>query len=594
MPIAIALFFLSQGTLLGQAGTLNISSGNTVPGGTVTLSVSLTGSTTSPAGLQWTIAYPASQVSSIAEFAGPAATAAGKSLYCSPGSGYINCLITGLNTSLIPPGIVATIQVTLAPTAGTTTLAMGNSVGVDGTGSGLTVANGTSGIISVPTISSLTCNPVSLSPSVVSSCTVSLSSTAPTGGASVTLGSNNALLTVPASVTVASGATTATFSATAGASIPSNQNATVTATLGSSSKTVTIALQAPVLVSSVSCAPASLGQSAASTCTVTLSQTAPGGGASVTLGSNNALLTVPASVTVASGATTATFSATAPASIPTDQNATVTATLGSSSQTATIALQAPVLVSSVSCVPTSLGQSATGTCTVTLTHVARTGGASVTLGSNNALLTVPASVTVASGATTATFSATVGASIPSDQNAIVTATLGSSSQVTTVALQAPNLILSLACTPASLNPGAASTCTITLSQTAGAGGASVALGSNNALLTVPAAVTVASGATIATFSATAGSSIPSNQNATITGTLGTSSQTTTVSLQAPVLVSGVGCAPTSLGETAISTCTVTLSQTAPGGGASVTLGSNNALLTVPASVTVASGATTAT
>ena len=46
---------------------------------------------------------------------------------------------------------------------------------------------------------------------------------------SVTLASNNPSLAVPASVTVAAGATTATFSATAAATIASNQTATVTA-----------------------------------------------------------------------------------------------------------------------------------------------------------------------------------------------------------------------------------------------------------------------------------------------------------------------------------------------------------------------------
>ena len=73
---------------------------------------------------------------------------------------------------------------------------------------------------------------------------------------------------------------------------------------------------------------------------MTLTQTAPAGGSNVTLASNNASLTVPASVLVAVGATTATFSATA-ASIASNQSAAVTATLGSSSQTATIGLLAP-------------------------------------------------------------------------------------------------------------------------------------------------------------------------------------------------------------------------------------------------------------
>ena len=209
----------------------------------------------------------------------------------------------------------------------------------------------------------------------------------------MTLASNNASLTVPASATVLAGAATATFSATASTSIAINQTATVTATLGSSSQTVTISLLAPVLVSGVVRCPTALGQSAVSSCTVTLTQTAPMGGSNVTLASNNASLTVPASVTVAAGATRATFSATAVGSIASDQSATLTASLGSNSQTASITLlaSASVLVSAVGCSPISLGQGAVSTCTVTLTQIAPTGGSSVTLASNNASLTVPAS-----------------------------------------------------------------------------------------------------------------------------------------------------------------------------------------------------------
>jgi hypothetical protein len=443
-------------------------------------------------------------------------------------------------------------------------------------------------------VSGVVCSPTSLGQSAVSGCTVTLTQTAPVGGSTVTLASNNASLTVPASVIVAAGATTATFNATAAATIASNQSATVTATLGASAKTATINLLAPVLVSGVVCSPASLGQSAVSGCTVTLTQTAPGGGSAVTLASNNASLTVPASVTVAAGSATATFNATAVATITSNQSATVTATLGASSQAATINLLAPVLVSGVVCSPASLGQSAVSGCTVTLTQMAPTGGSNVTLASNNASLTVPASVTTAAGSTTATFNATAAATIASNQSATVTATLGASSQAATINLLAPVLVSGVVCSPTSLGQSAVSGCTVTLTQTAPAGGSNVTLASNNASLTVPASVTVAAGATTATFNATAVATIASNQSATVTATLGASSQTATINLLAPVLVSGVVCSPPSLGQSAVSGCTVTLTQTAPAGGSTVTLASNNASLTVPASEIVAAGATTAT
>jgi uncharacterized protein (TIGR03437 family) len=134
----------------------------------------------------------------------------------------------------------------------------------------------------------------------------------------------------------------ATFNATT-AAIASSQSATITAAYNSTSANATVSLVAAVLVSSLACTPSSLGPSASSACTVTLTPVAPIGGATVTLASNNTSLTVPASLAVAAGSTSATFSATTAASIPSNQTATVTASIASSSQTAAISLVAPVL-----------------------------------------------------------------------------------------------------------------------------------------------------------------------------------------------------------------------------------------------------------
>jgi len=87
---------------------------------------------------------------------------------------------------------------------------------------------------------------------------------------------------------------------------------TVTATYnGSQSGTLTV--NAPTLpsVASVGLSPGTVVGGAGTTGTVTLSSGAPAGGAVVTLGSSNtAVATVPGSVTVAAGATTATFAVT--------------------------------------------------------------------------------------------------------------------------------------------------------------------------------------------------------------------------------------------------------------------------------------------
>jgi hypothetical protein len=198
----------------------------------------------------------------------------------------------------------------------------------------------------------------------------------------------------------------------------------------------TVSAGAAVL-SSLACAPASISAGASSTCTVTLSQPAAAGGASVSLASNLAALTVPASVTVPAGSASVTFSATAE-SVPTTQSAIVTATFAGASQTAVVSVIGTLpVVTLLSCVPGTLNSGDHSTCTVTLSTAAGAAGATVTLSSGSALLTVPASVSVAAGATTATFTASAG-SISSSQTATLTATYNGSSQVASVILSAPS------------------------------------------------------------------------------------------------------------------------------------------------------------
>ena len=133
--------------------------------------------------------------------------------------------------------------------------------------------------------------------------------------------------------------------------------------------------------------------------------------------SNNAALTAPASVTVATGSSTATFTATATL-VPIAQVVTVTATSGAQSQTATVTVAATVQVSILSCTPGTVSAPGTAQCTVTLTGPAATGPMTVGLASGNGNVTVPASVVVASGQSSAQFTATV-AAVATDQTAVL-------------------------------------------------------------------------------------------------------------------------------------------------------------------------------
>src|SRR5467141_3029272 len=163
-------------------------------------------------------------------------------------------------------------------------------------------------------LSSLTLSPTSLIGGTQSSTgTVTLSGPAPSGGALVTLSSSNtAAARVPASVTVAAGAASATFTASTSA-VTASAAVTISAAYGGVTRTasITVAPAPPpaVTLSSLTLRPTSvIAGTQSSTGTVTLSGPAPPGGALVTLSSSNtAAARVPASVTVAAGAASATF-----------------------------------------------------------------------------------------------------------------------------------------------------------------------------------------------------------------------------------------------------------------------------------------------
>ena len=203
---------------------------------------------------------------------------------------------------------------------------------------------------------------------------------------------------------------------------------------------------------------------------------------------------------------------------------------------------------------------------------------------DNPLLTIPASVIVNPGAITATFAATAGAFLVT-QTAVITAALNGVSVTTNMVLVAPTLVTTLVCYPTTVSSGGSTTCTVSLNQSAGAGGNTISLTSSNSALTVPASVTVPATALSASFAATAGT-VTSTQTATITASLNGVSQTASLSLVAPILVSTLVCNPTSINTGSISTCTVTLSAAASSDGASVSLSSNSPVLSVPGSLTV--------
>jgi len=159
-------------------------------------------------------------------------------------------------------------------------------------------------------------------------------------------------------------------------------------------------------LTSFSLSPTSVVGGQASTGVVTLSSAATGSGLTVTLTSGNpAVVGVQPSVTVAAGATSASFPVTT-AAVATSTPVTLTASAGSVNRTATLTVTpapAPKL-SSLTLNPSTLRGGAASTGTVTLTGPAPAGGVVVKLtSSKTSVATAPASVTVAVGQSSATF-----------------------------------------------------------------------------------------------------------------------------------------------------------------------------------------------
>ena len=152
----------------------------------------------------------------------------------------------------------------------------------------------------------------------------------------------------------------------------------------------------------------------------------------------------------------------------------------------------------------------------------------------------------------------------------------------------PAALASLSVSPASNAGGAVPAATVTLAAAVSAD-TTVSLSSSNAsAASVPSTVVVPAGQTSARVNVTT-SPVAANTPVTITATLGSATQTATVTVMAGTLV-GLTIEPSSVRSQGEAVGTVTLSAPAPPGGATVSLESSNLdIVKVPSSVVVAAG-----
>ena len=416
--------------------------------------------------------------------------------------------------------------------------------------------------------------------------TVTLSSAAPVGGIAIALSSSSVSATVPQTVLVAAGATKATFTVlTYG--VNAQTVVTITATGTISAKEAVLTINAARLTS-ISLSPATVGGGNTSVGTVTLSGPAGLGGTTISLSSNSSSATVPVAFEILSGQTSGTFTVNTVA-VGSLSQAAINASLNGQTQTTLLTISPPQLVQ-VAVNPTQVTGGGVSTGTISLTGPTGPGGLLVMLSSNSADASVPKSIAVAAGMEAATFAInTVGVS--TSKTVTITAKNGSVSKTASLTITPPTL-LSVTLDPDAVSGGTSTTGTVTLSGIAGSGGVVVKLKSNSSSVSLGASVKVPAGKASATFVAKT-IAVNSPTSAAVTASLGTVSQTTTLTINPPYLVS-LALNPGTVTGGKSSVGTVTISSAAPDGGLEISLSSSDSTAIVPAIVKVPSGHETIT
>ena len=287
------------------------------------------------------------------------------------------------------------------------------------------------------TVRTLGVDPTSMVGGASATGTVTLTAAAPSGGAAVMLsralsngGAGAVPATVPASVTIAAGQTSANF-AISSSSVTATTHIRVSATYGGSTLNADFTLF-PLLGQVMFEGNVPGGTPA--TGTVRLSAAAPSGGTVVALSSGNtSLATVPASVTVPAGQTTATFTAHT-VSVTQTTAVPISASHAGTTVSTSLFLVVSRAVASVTLNPGTVAGPASSTATVTLRSAAPTGSANVALASSNTVLaTVPFSVLVPSGQSSATFTVNA-AQVTQPSTVVISATFENVTQSATLTI----------------------------------------------------------------------------------------------------------------------------------------------------------------
>ena len=431
----------------------------------------------------------------------------------------------------------------------------------------------------------VTIAPTSVYASKAAVATIRLSVAAPAGGVTVMLESDNPAVTIAPSVKFNAGATTINVPVQTGA-VAADTSAVITASVGGTEAYGTLTVLVP-FPKTLTVAPNVITGGNSAVGTITLQSNAPAGGQVVTLVSKSLDVTVPATVTVPAGAVTATFPVDTKIS-SVDYSAAIYAEADGAGVGTTVLVKR-VTPKSITFAPSTVPGGNASVGTVTLNVAAPAGGAVVQLKSTSTFVTVPTSVTVAEGQTTATFDIATSVT-PRTVLANVQATAAGVRVAGVLTVSGVN-VTSITLAPNSVLGGTSTTGTVNLNTNAPTGGLTVQLYTSTGIASVPVSVTVPAGQKTATFTVTT-APVSANVLTQVVGKYLGVAKPATLTVQAAA-VSTVTLNPTSVKGGTNSTMTIKLTGLAGPNGLVVTLTSSNLnAATVPATVTVPAGTDT--
>jgi uncharacterized protein (TIGR03790 family) len=489
---------------------------------------------------------------------------------------------------------VATVQPTITIAAGQTTASFPintNVVAQDST-SYISAMFGTSTLTNTlvpqPLLATLLLAPTSVIGGASATGWVLLNDYAPSGGIEVSLSSNNSAASVPTTVPISGGSTGATF-ALSTTPVSVTTPVAISASYNGAKKTSTLTVN-PLIPVLVTLSPASVIGGISSTANkVTMNGPAPAN-AAVNLSSSDPRVTVPASVTVAAGANVSSVFTIMTSSVAAQAIVTISATYTSVTKTANLTVN-PLVASPILSPTSVVGGVSTTANRVTLNSPAPAGGIIVNLSSSDPGVTVPASVTLAAGATVSPYFTVTTSAVAAVSTVTISATYNTVTKTANLTVN-PVALLSVTLSPSSVVGGVSTTANkVTLNGPAPAGGVVVNLFSSDSGVTVPASVTVAIGATASPVFTITTSAVAMTRAVTISATYNGITKTANLTVN-PVALLSVTLSPSSVVGGASTTLNkVTLNGVAPAGGVAVNLSSSDSGVTVPATVTVAAGAT---